>query len=176
MRKALIAATLALSCAFVAPAGAARQVLVLDAHVESFLQSYDGVRATLRSRGYYVSATDIGGRLRELEAPVADLATRAMLDGVAADAGFIDYADWLEVAHSVLVAERYISDPPERGGLEAALAELKGDPFLSEQQKVQVIASLRRTEARTAVLRPLEPNVTVVRRYAARIRAVTGLD
>ena len=151
---------------------AARQVLVLGAHVENFLGSYRTVRTTLRSRGYFMDAGDVRGRLEQLEAPVADLNTLAMLDAVARENGFMDYGDWLQVARSVLVAERYVSDPPERGELESALRELKGDPFLSEGQKVQLIASLRRSEAVAAVMRPLTPNVSVVAPYASRIRDV----
>ena len=157
-------------------AQAARQVLVLGTHVESFLGSYAAVRTTLRSRGYFVDAVDVRGRLAELEAPIADLNTLTMLDTVARENGFNDYGDWLEVARSVLVAERFVSDPPERGELEAALAELKGDPFLSENQKVRLIASLRRTEQMTAIMRPLGPNVSVVRPFAERIRETVGLD
>ena len=127
---------------------------------------------TLRSRGYFIDATDVRGRLEELEAPVADLNTRAMLDNVARENGFMDYGDWLQVARSILVAERYVSDPPERGELESALAELKGDPFLSDTQKVRLIASLRRTDR--VIMRPLSPNVSVVTPYAKRIREALG--
>ena len=172
-RNTLTALALAAAILGVAPeAQAARQVLVLGAHVENFLSSYGSVRTTLRSRGYYMDAVDLRGRLNELEAPVADLNTLAMLDNVARENGFMDYADWLQVARSVLVAERYVSDPPERGALESALAELQGDPFLSDTQKVRLIASLRRTES--AVMRPLSPNVSVVSPYADRIRDVLG--
>lgn len=174
LRRTLIALALATACtAGAGSAQAARQVLVLGTHVENFLTSYEGVRTTLRSRGYFVDASDVRGRLEELEAPVADMATRSMLDAVARENGFMDYADWLQVARSVLVAERYVSDPPERGELESALAELKGDPFLSDTQKVRLIASLRRTEE--VVMRPLSPNVSVVKPFAARIRAIVGL-
>ena len=147
---------------------------MLGAHVENFLGSYGAVRATLRSRGYYIDATDLRGRLEELEAPVADLNTLSMLDKVARDNGFMDYADWLQVARSVLVAERHVSDPPERGALESALAELKGDPFLSDTQKVRLIASLRQTQKVTAVMRPLSPNLSVVAPFAERIRETLG--
>ena len=176
-KTSLAAITIAVGCALTLPAAshAARQVLVLGAHVENFLGSYTAVRTTLRSRGYFVDATDVRGRLAELEAPIADLNTLTMLDTVARENGFMDYSDWLQVARSVLVAERFVSDPPERGELEAALAELKGDPFLSENQKVRLIASLRRSERVTAVMRPLGPNVSVVRPFVDRIRETVGL-
>lgn len=151
-----------------------RQVLVMESHIESFLTSYERVRATLQFRGYAVSARDMRGRLRELEAVEGDMYTRAMLDGVVRDSGFVDYTDWLAVTRSVLVAERYLADPPQAAELEQSIAELKGDPFLTNAQKVRLIASLRRTESRTAVLRPLRPNVGVVAPYADRIREVVG--
>ena len=177
LRKTLIALAVAGTClASATSAAQARQVLVLGAHVENFLDSYGAVRTTLTSRGYFMDATDVRGRLAELEAPVADLNTLSMLDNVARENGFMDYADWLQVARSVLVAERYVSDPPERGELESALAELKGDPFLSDTQKVRLIASLRRTERVTAVMRPLGPNVSVVAPFADRIRETVGFS
>ena len=170
---ALVAATPVLEAGAAAPAER-RQVLVLDSHVENLLGSWASIRTTLKLRGYAVLARDMSGRLRELEAPANDIATRVMLDEVARRAGFVDYADWLQVARSVLVAERYIADPPRRGDFEDAVAELKGDPFLSANQKVRLIASLRRTAELTAVLRPLSPNVPVVAPYVQRIRETLG--
>ena len=85
LKQHLAAATIAIGCAFAVPAtaDAARQVLVLGAHVENFLDSYEAVSTTLQSRGYFVDASDVRGRLLELEAPVADLNTLTMLDTVA---------------------------------------------------------------------------------------------
>ena len=176
LRQNLIALALAVGCTLAAPSAshAGRQVLVLGSHVQNFLDSYGAVRSTLQMRGYFVDASDVRGRLEELEAPVPDIATRSMLDNVARDSGFMNYVDWLQVARSVLVAERFLSDPPQRGELESALAELKSDPFLSDNQKVQLIASLRRSERVTAVLRPLSPNVSVVRPFVERIREIVG--
>lgn len=177
MRRTLIALALSLACSVAVPVSgnAAWQVLVLGTHVENFLDSYSAVSTTLRSRGYFVAAVDVRGRLEELEAPIADLNTLTMLDSVARENGFVDYGDWLQVARSVLVAERFVSDPPDRRELESALAELKGDPFLSDTQKVSLIASLKRTEQVTDVMRPLTPNVGVIAPYAARIRETVGL-
>lgn len=181
VRAAALAAALAVTPAVAPMADAAapserRQVLVLDSHVENLLASWGAVRTMLKLRGYPVLARDMRGRLRELEAPADDIATRMMLDEVTRRGGFVDYADWLQVARSVLVAERYIAHPPRRGDFEDALAELKGDPFLSPNQKVRLIASLRRTAERTAVLRPLSPNVPVVAPYVQEIRATLGFS
>ena len=172
-----LAATMLISTSWPAQAAAPadrRQVLVLQSHVENFLSSYDAVRLMLVARGYDVSARDMSGRLNELEAPADDVMTRAMLDGVVRDAGFLNYSDWLKVARSVLVAERYIADPPRASDFDQAIAELKGDPFLSDSQKIRLIDSLHRTQRVTAVLRPLTPNVDVVAPYADRIREVVG--
>ena len=170
---ALVAAAPVASAEAAAPSER-RQVLILDSHIENLLASWVGIRTTLKLRGYGAQARDMRGRLRELEAPADDMATRMMLDEVARRSGFVDYADWLQVARSVLVAERYIADPPRRGDFEDALAELKGDPFLSPNQKVRLIASLRRTAEMTAVLRPLSPNVPVVAPYVKQIRETLG--
>jgi hypothetical protein len=156
-----------------------QQVQLDAAAVERFLSSWkdlDALREKLDEAAGAAAEDEEGDPLFALGAHLDDPKAKVEIDATLAKHGFASFADWANVAQSVMLA--FGAADPQSGpvDLEAEKArvieEINADKSLSEEDKTQALAALDEQFAALADFQPLPGNVEVVTPYLDRIREI----
>jgi hypothetical protein len=159
-----------------------QQVQLTAPAVERFLASWkdlDDLRAKLDKQEGAASGPDDeeeGDPLFALGAYLDKPKAKAEIDKALAKHGFANYAEWANVAQSVMLA--FGAADPQSGpiDLEAEKArvieEIAADKTLSAEDKKQALAALDEQFAALADFQPLPGNVDVVKPYLDKIREI----
>ncbi|HSM19433.1 MAG TPA: hypothetical protein VK844_03575 [Hyphomicrobiales bacterium] len=157
-----------------APMGGMQQVALTERDIENFLACFPKMRALGEKYDSEIDREALARNpARSLAAMQLSLAAKAEVDALLASYGYSGMEQWIAVAYSVALAHGWRDrdgDPLQE--LDRAIADIRANPHMPEQQRSMMIAHLEAQRGTLEAYRPLPGNVELVRRYSAEITAV----
>lgn len=143
--------------------------------VESFIASYPAVKEAAATIGAKYGLSTDGDATSTWGAWMGATGAWGELNGIVAEHGFTDFAQWLQVTMSVAKAYAFAESGDEMDqGMADALAAIQNDPNLSDAQKEMMIQQLQASMGAVAGVKPSEANIEAVKPYLAELKALFG--
>lgn len=179
LRKNLLplvaAVALSLGLAATGPARAQMPMTVtLDGPtVEAVIASYADIKAEAEALSAQYGGMDGGGdNISAFGALLAYGDVKSRLDGVVQGHGFADFQTWVAAFSSVATAYAFSQGQGAAGEMEQALASIRDNPDLTEQQKQMMIQQIQASMGVMAAMQPPQENIDAVAAHGAEIEAM----
>jgi hypothetical protein len=141
--------------------------------VESFIASYPAVKEAAETIGAKYGLSTDGDATSAWGAWMGATGAWGELNGIVAEHGFTDFAQWLQVTMSVAKAYAFAESGDEMDqGMAEALAAIQNDPNLSDAQKEMMIQQLQASMGAVAGMKPSAANLEAVKPYLAELKAL----
>jgi len=150
--------------------GQPQTVLLTDAMVEGFIQSYPVIEAEVDALEQQYDLPDDGSPMSAMQGLAAYQEVSGRLNAVVSPYGFDSYGHWVTSAMSIAMAHAFAR---EGGAMDSqmaeALARVQNDPNIPAGQKQMIIQQMQAQSQMMAGMRPPQRNIDVVNRYAAEL-------
>lgn len=151
------------------------QVALTAAMVEKFVKSWPDLQALGDEFAEtYGVDDDVTDPITAFAAWSRTAAAKARIDAVLAKHGFADLDEWSTIANSVMLAYTYDPEQLSEANLAAAIAEIKGDAGIPDDQKSAIVEAMRAQFAAARDMVPPPGNVEAVKPFMAEIAEIIG--
>lgn len=152
------------------------QVPLTQDMVKRFLASFPQLQSIGKKFDQGNQNADGNNPIETLSAFMSNHGARKEMQDALKAHGFADFGEWIKVAGSVALAYGYAKSGKSAAELGAqaddAIAQIRNNPDMTEEQKAQMIELLERQQGMVAQFTPLPGNLTLVKSMMGEIGAV----
>ncbi len=150
------------------------QVPLDTAKVEAVIASLPEIKATAEALSQKYGDDDAGDDLASSWSQLMAYGdAQSSLNGVVQKHGFADFQTWVQTFSSVAMAHAFAKDDVDvDAGLAEALAEIRNNDALTDEQKQMLSAQMEASFGAIAGMRPSQQNLDAVSPFGAQLDAL----
>ncbi len=147
-----------------------------DADVAAFIAVWPETSKALAILDAEFDRAHLNSLAEQLEEMAASDSTNSQLDAAVLLRGFGDFETFATLSSRILTAARWAKDAPDDADLAAAIIAVEADTIRTADEKVELVASLKKAYETALARKPLDADIAVVMPFVSAIEKAIAVD